>query len=79
MKITHFYAYFGQNCYFKGRVHCFSMQAVMNKCFLLNPEKEFGADLNCRFREKNAQNAPLIPKMTSQSRKLEGWATLITS
>jgi len=23
----------------KGRVHCFSMQVVMNKCFLLNPEK----------------------------------------
>jgi len=24
---------------FKGRVHCFSMQVVMNKCFILNPEK----------------------------------------
>jgi len=23
----------------KGRVQCFSMQVVMNKCFLLNPEK----------------------------------------
>jgi len=30
----------------------------MNKCFLLNPEKKFGADLSCRFRE----NVPLIPK-----------------
>jgi len=26
--------------YFKGRVQCFSMQVVMNKCFLLNPEKD---------------------------------------
>jgi len=24
---------------FKGRVHCFSTQVVMNKSFLLNPEK----------------------------------------
>jgi len=24
----------------KGRVHCFSMQVVLNKCFLLNPEKK---------------------------------------
>jgi len=24
-----------------GRVQCFSMQVVMNKCFLLNPEKIF--------------------------------------
>jgi len=36
----------------KGRVHCFSMQVVMNKCFLLNPEKNFGADPSGRFREK---------------------------
>jgi len=25
----------------KGRVHCFSMQVVMNKCFLPNPEKNW--------------------------------------
>jgi len=37
--------------YFKSRVHCFSMQVVMNKCFL-NPEKKFVADPTCRFREK---------------------------
>jgi len=37
---------------FKGRVYCFSMQVVMNKCFLLNPEKKIGADSSCRFREK---------------------------
>jgi len=36
----------------KGRVHCFSMQVVMKKSFLLNPEKNFGADLFNRFREK---------------------------
>jgi len=24
---------------FKGRVQCFSMQVVINKCFLLNPEQ----------------------------------------
>jgi len=37
------------NCYLKGRVHCFSMLVVMNKCFLLNLEKKFGAHLSCRF------------------------------
>jgi len=30
----------------------------MNKCFLLNPEKKFGADSSWCFRE----NATLIPK-----------------
>jgi len=30
----------------KGWVHCFSMQVVMNKCFLLNLEKKFGTDLS---------------------------------
>jgi len=39
----------GQN---KGQVHCFSMQVVMNKCFLLNPEKKFGPDPSFRFWEK---------------------------
>jgi len=34
----------------KGRVHCFSMQFVMNKCCLLNPEK-IGVDQSCCFRE----------------------------
>jgi len=28
----------------------------MNKCFLLNPEKKFGADSSCRFREKHNFN-----------------------
>jgi len=25
---------------FKGVVHCFPMQVVVSKCFLLNPEKK---------------------------------------
>jgi len=36
----------------KGRVQCFSMQVVINKCFLLNPEKKFGTYPSCRYREK---------------------------
>jgi len=32
---------------FKGRVNCFSMQVVTNKCFLLNPEIKFGVDSCC--------------------------------
>jgi len=35
----------------KGQVQCFSMQVVMNKCFLLNPEKN-GADPSCREKCK---------------------------
>jgi len=38
-------------------VHCFSMQAVMNRCFLLNPEKNFGANPSCRFWEKRTFNS----------------------
>jgi len=29
------------NLHFKGRVHCFSVQVIMNKSFLLNPEKNW--------------------------------------
>jgi len=39
----------------KGRVHCFSMQVVMNKCFLLNSEKKFVFKKNskkCTFNSK---------------------------
>jgi len=50
-----------QKIQFKGRVHCFSMQVVMNKCFLLKTEKKFGADPPCRLREKR-KIAPLNPK-----------------
>jgi len=47
--------------YLKAECICFSMQVVINKCFLLNPEKTFGADPYCRFREKR-KNAPLFLK-----------------
>jgi len=46
--------------FFKDRVHCFSMQAVMNKCYL-NPEKKL-AQICLVLFEKNAKNAPLILK-----------------
>jgi len=49
-------------------MHSFSMQVVINKCFLLNPEKIFGADPFCHFREKrkkrtsNSENDVTEPK-----------------
>jgi len=43
----------------KGRVHCFSMQIVMNKCFLLNSEKKLGADSSLSFSKKTHT---IIPK-----------------
>jgi len=49
----------------KGRVHCFSTQIVMNKCYLLNPEKKFGADPSCHFRKKRtliSKNVVTEPK-----------------
>jgi len=52
---------------FKDRVHCFSMQVVINKCFLLNPKKNFGADSSCRFRQK-------CKKRTFNSEKWHHWA-----
>jgi len=42
----------------KGWVHCFSMQVVINKCFLLNREKKL-AQIRLVVFEKIA---PLIPK-----------------
>jgi len=48
------------------------MQVVMNKCFLLNPEKIL-AQIRLVF-EKNAKIAPLIPKndvIESKARLLE--------
>jgi len=44
----------------KGRVHCFSMQVVINKCFLQNPEKINLAQIRLVVFEKYAKNAPLI-------------------
>jgi len=41
-----------------GQVHCFSMQVVMNKCFLLNPEKKLAQICLVLFEK----NAPLISK-----------------
>jgi len=41
---------------FKGRVHCFSMQVVVNKCFL-NPEKNFGVNPSYHFRDKRTFNS----------------------
>jgi len=37
------------------------MQVVMNKCFLLNPEKNL-VQIRLVVFEKNAKNTPLIPK-----------------
>jgi len=49
----------------KGRVQCFSMQVVINKCFFLNPEKKL-AQIRLVVFEKNAKIAQLqripIPK-----------------
>jgi len=45
----------------KGRVHCFSMQVVINKCFLLNPEKNL-TQIRLVVIEKNAKNPHSIPK-----------------
>jgi len=40
----------------KGWVQCFSMQVVMNKCFLLNPER-FLAQIRVVVLDKNAKIA----------------------
>jgi len=45
----------------------------MNKCLLLNPEKKFGADPSCRFRE-NAKNTPLILKNDVSKPKAIGYS-----
>jgi len=47
----------GRNASLKGRVHCFSMQVVMKKCFLLNPGKTFDANSSYHFREKRTLNS----------------------
>jgi len=40
---------------FKGPVQCLPMQVVMNKCFLLNPEKK--AQIHLVVFEKNTKTA----------------------
>jgi len=46
----------------------------MNNCFLLNPEKKFGTNLSCRFREKRKNRSTPIHfnliKMVFESLKL---------
>jgi len=66
----------GYQAKLKGRVRCFSMQVVINKCFLLNPEKEFGTNPFGRF-QKRTKNAHLKSKKSCHRAK--GKATLITS
>jgi len=39
-----FYLLFSITGTIKGRVHCFAMQVAINKYFLLNPEKNIGAN-----------------------------------
>jgi len=49
------------------------MQVVKNKYFLLNPEKNFGADPSCRFQEtrKNRTfNSILKNNVTEQEARL---------
>jgi len=50
----------------KNRVHCFLIQVVMNKCFLLNPEKNLAQIRLVVFEKK----APLISGMTLPNRRL---------
>jgi len=45
----------------QDQVHCFSMQVLMNKSFLLNPEKNL-AHIRLVVFEKNAKTHILIPK-----------------
>jgi len=53
-----------RNCkiIFKGRVHCFSMQVGMNKCFLLNPEKNWRRFVLTFSRKTQKTHSTLIPK-----------------
>jgi len=46
---------------FKGRKHCFSIQVVMNKCFLLNPEKNWHRSV-LSISRKVQKSHTLIPK-----------------
>jgi len=47
-------------------MHCFSMQVVMNKCFLLNPEKEM-AQLRLVVWEKRKKTHLSFRKMTPET------------
>jgi len=52
---------------FKGRVQCFSMQVVMNKCFFLNFEIKFALIHFVVFEKKKHFNSKNI---TSPNRRL---------
>jgi len=43
-------------------VHCFSLQVVMNKCFLLNTEKKIWRRSVLSFSRKTQKMHTLIPK-----------------
>jgi len=43
-------------------VQCFSTQVVINKCFLLNPEKKFWRRSVLLFSRKTLKTHTLIPK-----------------
>jgi len=51
---------------FKGRMQCFSMQVLMNKCFLVEPDKNWRRSVLWFSRKTHT----LISKMTSPSWRL---------
>jgi len=55
---------------FKGRVQCFSMQVVINKCFLLKPWKKFWRKYVLSFSRKRQKNTLLFQKLMSPIRRL---------
>jgi len=54
----HLVGFIGHHVELNDRVHCFSMQIVMNKCFLLNPKKNLAQIRLVVFRI----SSHLIPK-----------------
>jgi len=66
--VWRFWVYTIKIIHFKGRVHYFSMHVVMNKYFLVNPEKNL-AQIRLVIFEINA---PLIPKNDITEPRLEG-------
>jgi len=54
----------------KGWVHCVSMQVVMNKYFLLNPEKNL-VHIRLVVFEKAKKRTLYFRKMMSPSRRLD--------
>jgi len=51
------------------------MQVILNKCFVLNPDKKKLAQIRLNVYKKNAKTTHFnSDKMTSPSRKLEGYS-----